>query len=288
MERGLIDLHIHSTASDGSFTPAEDVKMAVKLGLSAIALTDHDTVEGFKEAEEEAFRINSEAGREIIKVIPALELSTATDRDIHILGYFVDTENEGFVNRLKEIRDQRDIRNEEMCKRLREEGVEIELSELKKEFPGAIITRAHFAELIIKKGYVSDRKAVFQKYIGDNCSCHVKLKSLTPGEGIDIIRSTGGIAVLAHPLLYRMKLPEIDAFVGTLKEAGLCGIEAIYSNNRGYDEQNMRALAKKYDLLITGGSDFHGKNNKGVEMGHGKGNLKVPYEILDELIAFRS
>lgn len=273
-----IDLHVHSTCSDGTFTPTELVHYAAQKNLAAFALTDHDSVDGIAEAEAAA----REAHIELVK---GVEFSTEYKRrDIHILGLDICTEQKEFAEHLKKFRDSRDSRNEEMAQRLRTlAGFPVTLDELRTLYGNATITRAHFGRWLFENGYVHSIKEAFDRYLDDNCSCFVPRKRSEPKQAIRLILEAGGIPILAHPLLYHLTDTELESLVLELKEAGLQGIEAIYSANIGMDESNMRRLARRMELKISGGSDFHGKNKPLIDLGIGKGNLKIPYEILAEL-----
>lgn len=280
-----IDLHVHSTASDGTCTPGELVKRAIKAGVSAFALTDHDTTDGINEAvmaaAEEAALCNGKA----VEIVAGIELSTEyKGSDVHMLGFDIDYENEEFKRNIEQFRKRRDVRNEEMLERLRAVGFEkMTAGALSEAYPDSVITRAHMARFMLENGYIRDRKEAFDKYIGDGCSCYVPRKKLTPQDAIVFILRSGGIPVLAHPLLYGMDKKELRQAVLSFKEAGLVGIEAIYSLNSEADERDMRRLAKDCGLLISGGSDFHGANKPDIEMGTGRGSLYVPYECLYNL-----
>ena len=272
-----VDLHTHSTASDGSFTPKELVAYAAKKDLAAIALTDHDTVRGLKEAILEGERQN-------IEVIPGVELSTEyKGRDIHIVGLSIPYEDEAFNAKLKEFVDTRDVRNIKMCANLTAAGMPIDYDELIRHFGDSVVTRAHFAAYMMELGYVSSRKEAFDRYLGDTCPCYVPREKITPLQAVEFILSFGGIPVLAHPVLYHMSASNLRELVALLKGAGLIGIEAIYSTYTLADERDIRRIAKDYDLKISGGSDFHGANKPGLDLGCGYGHLFVPEEVWSEL-----
>lgn len=274
-----IDLHVHSTYSDGSLTPEELVSLALASGLSAFALTDHDTTEGIDQAVEAA------AGTGL-EVIPGIEFSTRfLHRDIHILGYWIDHHSASFQRRLNEFLDARTVRNRQMCERIRQyTSAPISLEELKRCFPDAVITRAHMAAWLVDRGLVETRSIAFDKYLGEHAPCFVPKSDVTPQDAIRLIQESGGVPVLAHPLLYALSKKQLRALLGDLKECGLLGIEAVYVLNRGSDEAFVRSLAEEYGLLITGGSDFHGKNKPDIALGTGiKSGLSVPYTLLTEL-----
>lgn len=279
----MIDLHVHSNCSDGSLTPGELVLLARSAGLSAFALTDHDTTDGI----DEAVRAAEGTGPE---VIPGIEFSTRyLHRDVHILGYFMDHRAESFQQKLHEFLSARDIRNRQMCERIREHtGFPISMETLTAYFPNAVITRAHMAAWLVDRGHVQTRQIAFDKYLGEHAACFVPKAEVTPADAIRLIRSHGGVPVLAHPLLYALSKKQLHQLVGELKEHGLMGIEAVYVLNRGSDEAFVRSLAEQHRLLITGGSDFHGKNKPNIRLGTGiNSGLSVPETLLDELKAAR-
>lgn len=278
----IVDLHVHSTKSDGSFTPAQLVDYAMEKGLSAFALTDHDTTEGLAEAFEAAEGKN-------IEVIPGIEFSTEYQgKDIHILGLYIDYEGEEFKKYLVDFQNSRTLRNEKMCKKLSEHGVNITYEELQKRFPEAVLTRAHYAKFLWEEGYVSSMKEAFDRYIGDHAPCFLPREKVTPVQAVELILRVKGVPILAHPVLYGMSDERLETLVSTLKEAGLVGIEAVYSTYNNAEERKMKALAKKYDLLISGGSDFHGTTKPGLDLATGYGKLFIPYEILEKIKEYRN
>lgn len=277
MIMNIVDLHTHSNKSDGSLSPAELVQYAAGQGLSAVALTDHDTTDGIDEAVEAAKGFDME-------LIPGIEFSTEYEgKDIHIVGLYIDHNSDYFKRRLVNFVNGRKIRNREMCRRLTEHGMPVTYEELAAEFPDSVITRSHFAEYLFIHGYVKSRKEAFDRFIGDGCPCFVPRKKITPMRAVEIILKAGGFPVLAHPVLYRMSNSKLDQLVARLKAMGLQGIEAIYSTYTESDERDMRRLAKKYDLCISGGSDFHGKAKPGLEIATGYGKLFIPEEVLDHI-----
>lgn len=277
-----IDLHTHSTESDGTMTPQELMEHAKEVGLSAIALTDHDTIRGLTKARPIAESLG-------LELIPGVELSTDYQgKEVHVLGYYIDEENSAFLARLGDFVNGRDRRNEKMVARLREEGFDITMQGLYDEYPDSVVTRAHFAHYLVEHGFVKDRETVFAKYLGDGCRCYVPREKITPFEAIKLIQLGGGLAFFAHPVLCHMNQQRLRTFIGELKSAGLDGIEAVYSMNTPQDEANICKLAREYDLLISGGSDFHGSNKPHIQLGTGKGNLCIPYDILAKMKEYRS
>lgn len=279
-----VDLHVHSTRSDGTYSPARLVDYAMEKGLAAFALTDHDTVEGIEEAVSHAEKLRQSDAASVPEVIPGIEFSTEYQgQDVHIVGLFIDYRREAFAARLKEFVDSRTARNHKMCRLLQETGIDVTYQALLEEFPGSVITRAHYAKYMLNHGYVKSVKEAFDRYVGDRCPCYVPREKVTPVQAIKLILEAGGVPVLAHPILYHMSDRRLEALTAELKEAGLIGIEAVYSTYRPFEERRIRALAAKYDLRISGGSDFHGDNKPGLDLGVGYGNLFVPYDVLEKL-----
>lgn len=277
-----IDLHVHSCCSDGTATPEELVQLAIDNNLVAFALTDHDTVEGVARA------LDAAKGRNI-QVIPGVELSCeytispSRKKEIHILGYNLDHTQPELVDTLSKIAEERDNRNRQMCKNLNAAGFPIDYESLTARFKGTILTRAHFARFLLEQGAIPSIDFAFKEILAQDGPYFVSRKYLTPQSGIELIKKAGGIAVLAHPLLYKMSVTELHRLLTETKEYGLRGIEAMYSRNRGNDEAFVRKLAQDFDLFITGGTDFHGTNKPDLEIGRGEGNLRVPVMLLENL-----
>ena len=275
----LIDLHTHSTASDGTLTPVELVELAYETGLSAIALTDHDTVAGI----EEAISCNLP-----IEVIPGIELSAGYGNgDIHILGLYIDHTSDLLKKMAQNMVEEREWRNYEMCKRLREAGIDITVEKLRDGNKDMVLTRGHFSRYLIDHGYVKDKPEAFSRYLGVDTPYFVKRRYLSPEECIKLILDCGGTPVLAHPIIYNLPATELEELVARLKKAGLAGIEAIYSTYTNQDEEIVRSLAHRHSLLLTGGSDFHGANKPEIAIGSGMGNLKIPYSLLEKIKEMR-
>lgn len=274
----LIDLHVHSTASDGTFTPTELVKLAKDSGLSAFALTDHDTTAGIAEA--------LEAGREYgVEVIPGIELSTTWwNRDVHIVGLGIDSDNVYFQEELQHFLESRDMRNFQMMDLLNKEGIDISYEKMMEEFPDSVWTRAHFARYLLDHHFVGSMNEAFDRYLGDHAKCYVPREKVTPFQGIQLIHEGGGKAIFAHPILCRFSDEHLESLVAEFKRVGLDGLEAMYSSYRWADENKMTQLAKRHHLKISGGSDFHGSNKPNLKLGTGYGNLSIPYSILENLL----
>ncbi len=274
----MIDLHVHSNQSDGTYTPAQLVQYAAKKGLTAFALTDHDTTQGLDAA-------IASARQHFVTVIPGIEFSTVyEEKDIHILGLFIDYKAPVFLSVLADFVASRERRNEKMCQKLREyAGMDIHYKKLLQAFPGAVITRAHYARYMLDHGYVGSMAEAFERFIGDRAPCFIPREKVTPMQAVRLIRQAHGVPVLAHPPLYHMSDARLEGLVDTLADCGLAGIEALYSTYTAGEEAHMKSLARQYGLLITGGSDFHGSNKPDIDLGTGRGNLHVPDSILEDL-----
>ncbi|MBQ2802619.1 MAG: Cof-type HAD-IIB family hydrolase [Lachnospiraceae bacterium] len=289
----MIDLHVHSNRSDGTLTPRELVDYACKKGLRTFALTDHDTIEGLEEAITYANQLRTgllPLPKEITdiasvpEVIPGIEFSTEYEgRDIHIVGLAINYQNPAFIDKLSEFVASRITRNKKMCRLLQEAGIDITYDKLLEEFPDAVITRAHYAKYLFNHGYIQSMNEAFDRYVGDHCPCYVPREKVTPIQAVALILAVGGIPILAHPILYHMSDERLEQLVCKLKAAGLIGMEAIYSTYNTAEERQIRRLADKYHLLISGGSDFHGANKPKIDLGVGLGKLFVPDEIWENL-----
>lgn len=276
-----IDLHTHSNASDGTSTPSEVVTRGIEKGLAAIALTDHDTVAGV----DEALQAAKESGRNI-QVIPGTELSVAYKKsDIHIVGLCIDHHSSAFQKITNLLIERRIQRNEKMIANLQDAGIAITMDDLTAGNPDTVVTRAHFARFLVDSKVVSSPKDAFSKYLDTTTPYYVPREYIQPEEGIDLIRQAGGVPILAHPLHYKLPQPELESLVERLKKAGLMGIEVMYSNHMGQDETYAKHLAKKFELLPSGGSDFHGSNKPAIDIGTGRGNLQIPYTYLEDIAA---
>ena len=285
----MIDLHVHSHFSDGSFSPRQLVEYALTHGISAFALTDHDTTAGLPEAfaaakELSGRRCAANPEGNTVEVIAGIEFSTEYEgRDIHIVGLDIRYQDKVFSERLEHFVRSRENRNEKMCALLTMHGVPLTYPALRERFPGAVITRAHYARFLLEEGYVKSIPEAFERYVGDHAPCFIPREKVSPVEAVSLIRSTGGIPVLAHPVLYRMSNRRLEQLAGLLKEAGLAAIEALYSTYTPAETREMQGLAKKLGLLVSGGSDFHGANKPGLQFGTGYGRLSIPEDIWENL-----
>ena len=281
-----IDLHTHSTASDGSFSPEEIIQAAVKLTSKEnnpvfLSLTDHDTVSGIESFEKAASKY-----KDRLTAIPGIEISTDYHGvEIHILGYNIDRKNPLLLDKLKRYRDSRDSRNEKIIQKLQGIGIQISMEDIQPEKPGETIARPHIAKQLMKKKYVASVQEAFDKYLGNGKSCYVERIMPTPQEAITLIQHCGGAPVLAHLMLYtKLSSLQKNSMVRELKEAGLIGIETYHSSHSPIDEEYIKSLAKEWGLIETGGSDFHGRIKPDVSLFTGKGSMDIPETILPEFL----
>lgn len=279
----MIDLHVHSNHSDGTLSPEELVDLAISTGLTAFALTDHDTVSGVSKAK--AAAANRTADGHPITVISGTEISAAYQKkDIHILGLFVDETDPALISALEEAVSARNRRNEQMAERFRSLGIPLTLESLRELNPDTVITRAHFAKYLLEHHYVKTQPEAFERYLGYDAPCFVPREYMQPERAISLILGAGGIPVLAHPLLYKLPPKELEALLARLCNAGLKGLEVYYSSNTSFDEGIVYGLANRFGLLMTGGTDFHGSNKPNLYLGTGRNNnLNIPDTILEPL-----
>lgn len=275
MER-IIDLHTHTVCSDGSMTPAELVRHARASGLAAVAVSDHDTADGVKEA----MAVGADIG---IEVVPAIELSAISDTETHILGYFIDPDSEALVKAVDNIRAIRTQRIGETCEMLEKYDIHVTLDEVKAKAGGGILCRAHIAKLMTEKGYSESPKAAFNQWLNVGCPCYSESQALTDTEAVELIRAADGDAYLAHLHLTKKSGDDLEAFVKHLADAGLTGIEGYYTDYTPEMAETYRNLAKKYNLKISGGTDFHGSFKPHISIGRGLGEMTIPYSVLEEM-----
>ena len=274
-----IDLHIHTTASDGTFTPEEVVREAARLGLGAVAITDHDTAAGYPAAAAEGERLG-------LEVVPGIEISTKFRAAVHILGYYIDVRSPALDEVLDWMHRDREERNVKLCAMLREKGVDVDIERMHERF-GDLVGRPHFAEIMVENGMARDVNDAFERLLNKNRPFFIRRQFLSIERSIEIIRAAGGTAVLAHPFQYRLDDAGLRELIEHCLESGLEGIECRYS---GYDADMcayLESLAAEYGLLRTGGSDFHGAIKPDIRLGAGQGELDVPYAFLAELRSHR-
>ena len=267
-----VDYHTHSTCSDGTMTPTELVHHAKESGLSAFALTDHDSVDGISEAMLCAESVG-------IEFVPGIEFSAADKTETHIIGLFIDPQNEALLATIKKLKDSRKRRMEDICSKLRNLGMDITHDEALSVAGGSFVGRAHIAKLMVEKGYCETIRECFDKYIGLNKPAYSEKNELTAVEAVESIKAAGGLAFLAHLNQTGYDLNQLEELLITLKNAGLTGIEGYYPEYTPEQVSDYRALAVKLDLAFEGGSDFHGKMKPHIEIGKGKGDLYIPYYV---------
>lgn len=279
-----IDLHVHSTASDGSFTPTEVVELAYKAGLSHFALTDHDTVDGVSEA------VAASSSYDTLDIIPGIELSCYYEnREIHIVGLYVDYKNETFLKELQALKQARIDRNEKMVQKFVDAGIPLTMEELLHGNPNSVITRAHFARVLVEKGVCTSKTEAFDKYLGIGCPFYLAKPKVTPDHVLNLIQNAGGIAILAHPYSYKFSKSEVEQLLDeTLIPFGLAGMECYYSTYDLGQTQELRSMALSKNLLVSGGSDFHGVVKPDISIGTGRGNLCIPDTLLNKILEYRN
>lgn len=270
-----IDLHVHTTASDGTFSPSEVVCLAAKAGLSAIAITDHDTVSGYAEA--------AKAGEQYgIEIIPGIEISTRYQGAVHILGYYVDPNSQGMNEALDWIVQNRDNRNKRICALMQADGLPVYYEKMKARF-GDVIGRPHFASVLVELGLAANIQDAFKRYVEKGQKYYLPRTFLPIEHSVEIIAEAGGLPVLAHPFQYRLDDASLRNLIEHCMEYGLVGMECFYTGYTADQSKYLCQLAQEYRLLQTGGSDFHGQNKSHIQLGTGTGSLSVPYTLLEAL-----
>ena len=275
---GMMDLHTHTTHSDGSTSPTELVSLAAGNGARAVAVTDHDTVSGLAEGRQAA----DKAGVEFVNGVEiSAEFSPGT---MHILGYFINEEACDLQSKLLELKQARERRNPEIALKLRRLGFEVSYDEVAALAGNGVVGRPHFARVLVKKGYAASIQDAFDRFLAKGAPAYEEKLRLSPEQAISLIHRAGGVAVLAHP--YQLKLgsmEETEELVSRLSEIGLDGIEAIYSRHTPEQRRLYSEMARRIGLGTTGGSDFHGTYKPDIAVVRGTGGLSVPYSLLDDL-----
>jgi len=269
----FIDLHTHSNKSDGSLSPEQLIDYAKSKNLYAIALTDHDTVNGLKAAEKHA----SECG---IEFIPGIEISGMWENgDLHILGYFIDPDNEILQLGLEKLKEARNNRNPQIIKKLNELGINITMQDVINKAGGNIISRAHIARALAEKKAVSSYEEAFEKFLEPGKPAYFPKDKMGAENSVNLIKKAGGLVVLAHPFSLNRTEEELTNIIKNFKEIGFDGIEAMHSYHTDEQSDFLIKLSNKLDMFYTGGSDFHDVKQKGVDMGC----VKVPYSCLESM-----
>lgn len=268
-----VDLHVHSTASDGRLSPADIVYKSAELGVTIIALADHDSVDGIAPALAAAEAFPQ------MKIIPAVEISTDVSQgEVHVLGYFIDYNDQELRAKLEVFRNSRKERAKGMIDKLRNFGMSIDWQRVQEIAGSGSVGRPHIAQAMLEKDHISSFKEAFTRYIGRNGPAYVEREKVTPSEAVELILQAKGLPVLAHP--FTVNAPEI--VVAELVTAGLVGIETYYAGHNDSEINNLLALAAKHNLIATGGTDFHGL---GIDTETMIGGVDVPVESAERLIA---
>ncbi len=279
MTSSFVDLHCHSTASDGTLAPADVIRLAKSNSLTAIALTDHDTIGGVAEAA-------AEAKVQGIGFLPGIEISAeyTPPGTMHILGYGIDPKSQTLHALTETLIAGRDNRNPKIVEKLQRLGVAITLEEVEHEARGQVVGRPHIAAILLRKGYVSSIKDAFNKYLAQGAPAYFDKERLTPRRALEMIRESGGLPVLAHPYqLHTGNDAELDRVIKDLVDLGLAGIEVFHSDHDEAWINKCTDASDRYHLLKTGGSDFHGTNKANINLGLARGR-KVPRELFDRLV----
>lgn len=276
----FVDLHMHSTASDGTLTPRQLVAEVAKAGLSAMALTDHDTISGCEEAAAAA----AEAG---IDFLPGIEISCEFPRPgtMHLLGYGVDMASPALKDLTRRLIEGRTRRNTTIVRLLAEAGIDVTEDELLAEAKGGTVGRPHLAAILVRKGFCSTVQDAFNRYLGQGGRFYIDKETTTSRQAIDLIHQAGGLAVLAHPAqLRRENNAQLMTVIKSLADQGLDGIEVIHSDHRESLIDHLTELARKLGMVTTGGSDFHGDSKPHIRLGHA-GRRRIPRDMYDRLLA---
>jgi len=280
----MIDLHTHSTFSDGSLTPEQLVREAERVQLAALALTDHDSIDGLA-------RFMAACSKSIVRGVPGVEISVDCqpgDATMHILGYFIDPANAELNEHVNRLRDGRQHRNEEILKRLNAMGLMLTMNEIASFAGENNVGRLHFALALMARGYVRTTQEAFDKYLAKGKAGYANRLRFKPGGGVEMIRKAGGVAVLAHPFTLNLGKQALADCVSELVQGGLQGIEIYYPQHTPKMVRQYLDLAEKFHLVATGGTDFHGTPMPAVKLGRGFGVLNVPNTVLEQLDALRS
>jgi predicted metal-dependent phosphoesterase TrpH len=278
----VIDLHTHSTVSDGSERPERIPELAVAAGCSAVALTDHDRLDGVVGAAARAQELG-------VGFVPGCEISCEATGTMHVLIYFVDDGDGPLQDELRRLQEARDDRNRRMLARLSDElGLPISLEEVEAEAGGAGVGRPHVAAVLVSKGVVGTIQEAFDVWLAKGKPGYVDKVRLPPDEALRLAVASGGVAVLAHPLSLGLEPPDLESVVAELTGLGLAGIEAIYGRYEPEERRRLADLARCHDLVVSGGSDYHGAYKPDLDVGRGRGDLHVPDGALAELEARRA
>ncbi len=280
---GYVDLHLHTTASDGVLSPAEIVRYAKRKGLQAIAITDHDTINGCEEGVSEGDRIGFE-------VIPGIEISAEySPGSMHILGFFLDIHHPLLNERLEFLQKARAERNPKMVAKLNELGIKVTYEEVLRASGGGQVGRPHFATVLLEKKVVKSFQEAFDRFLKKGASAYVDKFRFSSKEALHFIHESGGVAVLAHPnTLGVSRYTELEKVIVRLVDEGLQGVEVYYPEHSSSEVAQYKALAERYNLLSTGGTDYHGIEKNELDIGVGRGEMKLPYSIVEDIKTLRN
>lgn len=279
----VVDFHMHTTHSDGTFSPEDLIRACKEKNLSCVSVTDHDTMSSFDACQDEACKQG-------IELVPGIEISAVFEPGtMHILGYFLDRNNPELKTALEEIQEIRRGRSAWMIKKLNEAGIDITLTEVQKEALQGVaadlkqIGRPHFAKVLVKKHAVKDTQEAFKKYLGKGCPAYLDTQKLSPEEAVSLINRAGGIASIAHPKQMKTDDAVTEKEIQKLVDCGLGGLE-VYNSCQDIEENAVYLkMAKKYNLVPTGGSDFHGNAKPGVQLGFAGAGIQMGYDMVDAL-----
>ena len=278
----MIDLHSHTTESDGTLTPAELVAAAAEANLEALAITDHDTFAGYYAA----MPFGRAAGLELLCGIElSTKINTGARRTVHLLGYFLKSAPAAdFCEWLLRMQESRRDRNRRLAAKLQSMGMDVRIEEVE-ALGKTMAGRPHFARIMVSKGYVPHYRAAFDMYLDESASAYVDREEPSLEEGIRRIREAGGVTSIAHPIRLNLSAAEEEALIRRMASEGLSALEAYHSDHGAAETERYLGLARKYGLKVTGGSDFHGDNKPNVKLGSGPGTLSIPRSLLDALVA---
>lgn len=279
-----IDLHIHTNASDGSFSPLEIISFAQERRLGAISITDHDTIEGVKAV------ISANAATSGVRFLTGVEITAQPPPDfglsdsLHILGYGISIEDTELISLLLWLQKARDDRTPLIIKQLQQLGMDLTYEQLADSFSGPQLGRPHIAQLMVRKGYAESIDEAFDRYLGRGKPAYVDKIRVPCKQAIETICHAGGVAVLAHPGLYKLPDARLENLLKRLKKMGLKGVEIYYPEHSVAQTANYKALSERLALLVTGGTDFHGDATPGIQIGAGRGDFHVPYMLYEKIL----
>ncbi|HMC41434.1 MAG TPA: PHP domain-containing protein [Acidimicrobiales bacterium] len=275
----MIDLHAHSSVSDGSDPPERIAELAAAAGCRAVALTDHDRLDGVPAAAARAAALG-------VELVPGCELSCQwSPGTMHVLVYFVEPGEGALQRELERLQKARDERNQRLAERLAELGLPVTHDELVEEAGGSGVGRPHAAAVLVRKGLATSVQDAFDRWLAKGKPGYVERERLAPDDAARLVAASGGVAVLAHPLTLGLEPPELERTVEELAGLGFAGLEAVYASYAPEEREGLLALARRHDLVATGGSDYHGTYKPDLYLGSGRGDLAVPDELLDALAA---